>query len=132
MAKKVLIIEDEVDLSFLMRKRLEANGFTVLATEDGMEGLNLARKEKPDIIVLDLMLPKVDGLKICRLLKFDQSLKRIPILVVTAKAQSEDRLMALEAGADSFLLKPFSMNNLQETLETLLAKVSGSGTPSSS
>lgn len=109
---KILIIDDEVDLVETIRFSLELEGFQVLAAHNGEEGLNLARKEKPDLILLDLMLPKIDGYKICRLLKFDEKYKHIPILMLTARSQEKDRLLGLETGADEYITKPFDLPDL--------------------
>ena len=110
--KKVLIIDDEVDLVETIRFPLELEGFQVLAAYNGEEGLNQARNENPDLILLDLMLPKLDGYKICRLLKFDERYKYIPIFMLTAKTQEKDKILGKETGADEYLTKPFDIGEL--------------------
>jgi len=114
--KKILIVDDEVDLVETIRFPLEGEGFNVLASYDGEDALNQARKENPDLILLDVMLPKLNGYKVCRLLKFDERYKHIPILMLTAKTQAKDKTLGKETGADEYLTKPFD-------IEELLAKV---------
>ncbi len=116
MAKKILLVEDEKDLSKTIVFRLEANGYTAITSYDGQDGLEKAKKEKPDLIILDLMLPKMDGYKVCALLKMDARYSKIPIIIFTARAQDEDIKMGKEAGADAYITKPFEP-------EVLLAKI---------
>ena len=120
MAKKILIVEDEADLVEMMKLRLEATGYEVIAAYDGQEGLDKARSENPDLIILDLMLPKIDGYKVCRMLKFDENYKKIPILIFTARVQEGDKKMGMEVGADAYLTKPFEPKVLLEKIEELL------------
>ena len=110
--KKILIVDDEADLVETIRFPLELEGFKVLAAYNGEEGLNQARTEKPDLILLDLMLPKLDGYKICRLLKFDDRYKHIPIFMLTAKTQEKDKILGKETGADEYFTKPFDIDGL--------------------
>ncbi|MCX8118579.1 MAG: response regulator [Desulfobacterota bacterium] len=110
--KKILVVDDELDLVETLRFSLELEGFEVLVAHNGEDGLNLARKENPDLILLDLMLPKLDGYKVCRLLKFDERYKHIPILMLTAKTQEKDKAMGLETGANEYITKPFDMDEL--------------------
>jgi len=104
---KILIIDDEPDLVTMVTLRLEANGYQVIFACDGQEGLGKARNEKPDLIILDLMLPKIDGYKVCRLLKFDEKYKKIPVILFTARAQESDIKVGEDVGADAYLTKPF-------------------------
>ena len=120
MNKKVLLIDDEPDISFLVAARLTALGCQVITAVDGQEGLNLARKESPDLILLDLMLPKVDGYKVCRMLKFDKAYEHIPIVIFSAKGSDADRKLAEEVGADAYLTKPFNLDAFNETVRKLL------------
>ena len=110
--KKILIVDDEVDLVETVRFPLEIEGFDTLVSYNGEDALNQARKEKPDLIILDLMLPKLDGYKVCRLLKFDERYKHIPILMLTAKTQEKDKILGKETGADEYITKPFEMDYL--------------------
>ena len=106
--KKVLIIEDERDVLDLLVLHLRKAGFTISTTTDGAAGLQKARSEKPAFIILDLMLPKMPGLEICKILKSDPATHQIPIMMLTAKAEEIDRIVGLEFGADDYVTKPFS------------------------
>ena len=120
--KKILIVDDEADLVETVRFPLEMEGFNVLVSYNGEDALNQARKEKPDLIILDLMLPKLDGYKVCRLLKFDEKYKHIPILMLTAKTQEKDKILGMETGADEYITKPFEMDVLMEKVKAYLNK----------
>ena len=120
--KKILIVDDEVDLVETIRFPLEMEGFDVLVSYNGEDALNQARKENPDLIILDLMLPKLDGYKVCRLLKFDERYKHIPILMLTAKTQEKDKILGKETGADEYITKPFEMDYLMEKVKAYLNK----------
>jgi len=120
--KKILVVDDEVDLVETVRFPLELEGFDVLVSYNGEDALNQARKEKPDLIILDLMLPKLDGYKVCRLLKFDERYKHIPILMLTAKTQEKDKILGMETGADEYITKPFEMDYLMEKVKAYLNK----------
>ena len=116
MAKKILVVDDEVQLVELIKMRLEASRYKVITAYDGQEALDKAKKEKPDLIILDLMLPKMDGYKVCGLLKADARYKKIPIIMFTARAQDSDKKMGEDVGADGYITKPFEP-------ETLLSKI---------
>jgi DNA-binding response OmpR family regulator len=120
--KKILVVDDEVDLVETVRFPLELEGFDVLVSYNGEDALSQARKEKPDLIILDLMLPKLDGYKVCRLLKFDERYKHIPILMLTAKTQEKDKILGKETGADEYITKPFEMDYLMEKVKAYLNK----------
>jgi DNA-binding response OmpR family regulator len=120
--KKILVVDDEVDLVETVRFPLEMEGYHVLVSYNGEDALNQARKENPDLILLDLMLPKLDGYKVCRLLKFDERYKHIPILMLTAKTQEKDKTLGLETGADEYITKPFEMDYLMEKVKAYLSK----------
>ena len=119
--KKILIVDDEVDLVETIRFPLELEGFQVLAAHNGEEGLNQARSENPDLILLDLMLPKLEGYKICRLLKFDDRYKHIPIFMLTAKTQEKDKILGKETGADEYFTKPFDIDGLIAKIKSNLS-----------
>ena len=121
--KKILVVDDEVDLVETVRFPLEMEGYHVLVSYNGEDALNQARKENPDLILLDLMLPKLDGYKVCRLLKFDERYKHIPILMLTAKTQEKDRVLGLETGANEYITKPFEMGYLMEKVKEYLGKL---------
>lgn len=118
--KRILVVDDEADLVEMLKMRLEANNYEVMFAYDGQEALDKARKEKPDLIILDLMLPKMDGYKVCRMLKFDEKYKKIPIILFTARAQESDQKMGKEVGADAYVTKPFEPKVLLGKIEELL------------
>jgi len=120
--KRILLVDDELDLVETVRFSLELEGYDVLVTHNGEDALNQARKENPDLILLDLMLPKLDGYKVCRLLKFDERYKHIPILMLTAKTQEKDKLLGKETGADEYITKPFEMDELMRKVKSYLSK----------
>lgn len=119
--KRVLLVEDERDYCEALRIRLESSGYNVLEAADGVAGLEMARCHQPDLVILDLMLPKMSGLNVARLLKEDQSLKHIPIVMLTARAQSTDKQIGLALGADAYLTKPVDSGELVGTIEKLIA-----------
>ena len=118
--KKILLVDDEEDLVAALSVRLEASGFEVLVAKDGLEALKKSRADDPDLIVLDLMLPKMDGYKVARLLKFDKRYSHIPILILTARGQDSDREMSRKVGADDYMVKPFASSELIDRLNKLL------------
>jgi len=122
MAKRILLVDDERDLVDMVKMRLEAGGFEVSTAFDGQEALDKARKEKPDLIILDLMLPKMDGYKVCRMLKFDEKYKKIPIILFTARAQDNDKQLGTEVGADGYITKPFEPQVLLSKINELIGK----------
>lgn len=121
MNKKVLIVDDEKDIVETLKFILESEGLDCIVAYDGEEALNLAKNHNPDLIVLDVMLPKINGYKVCRLLKFDAKYKHIPILMVTARTQEEDKIIGEETGADEYITKPFDI----ETITSLVKKYIG-------
>ena len=120
---RVLVVDDEADLVRILQFGLQAIGYHVETASDGQEGLKKARELKPDIILLDLMLPKLDGYKVCRLLKFDERYKNIPIIILSARTQAGDQLLAMEMGANRFVTKPYDFAEVLSHIETLLKSV---------
>ncbi|NQT90538.1 MAG: response regulator [Candidatus Omnitrophica bacterium] len=120
MGKRILIVDDEQDLVETLTFRLEANDYEVIKAYDGQEGLDKAKSENPDLIILDLMLPKMDGYKVCRMLKFDEKYKKIPIIMFTARAQESDKKMGMEVGANAYITKPFEPQLLLDKMTELL------------
>lgn len=118
--KKILIIEDEEVIAKMLGDRLKSQGFLIQIEAGGMTGLKTARTWKPDLIVLDIMLPEMDGYKVARLLKFDESFKHIPIIMLTARTQDTDRQKGLEAGADAYITKPYEPEELMAKIKELL------------
>src|SRR5258706_46667 len=120
--KRVLLIEDDRDIVELVRYNLEREGFQVVAANDGATGLVQVRKSPPDMLLLDLMLPKLSGLEICRDIRRDQALNRLPILMLTARGEEADRVVGLEMGADDYVTKPFSPRELVARVKALLRR----------
>jgi len=120
--ERILIIEDEEDILEVLRYNLEREGFKVLAARDGLEGLRLARSKVPDLILLDLMLPGLDGLDLCRKLKEDPVTRSIRIIMSTAKAETSDQILGLGLGADDYVPKPFSTKALIARVRAVLRR----------
>lgn len=118
--KKILVVDDERDILTLMRGRLELSGYEVIEAADGSEGLEKARKEKPDLVILDIMLPKMDGFQVCRMLKFDSEYSSIPVMLFSARAGEHDKEAGEEAGADAYLVKPFDSSTMLAKVKELL------------
>jgi phosphate regulon transcriptional regulator PhoB len=122
---RILIIEDDKDIVELVRYNLEKEGFQVSAAEDGVTGLARIKKSPPDLLVLDLMLPRLPGLEICKELRRDPELPRLPILMLTARGEEADRVVGLEIGADDYVTKPFSPRELVARVKALLRRTGG-------
>lgn len=122
MTKKVLIVDDERDITETIKFVLEAAGYECLCAYDGEEGLNAAKELNPDLIILDVMMPKINGFKISRLLKFDTRYKDIPILMLTARSQEKDRELGEETGADEYITKPFDIDFVLERVKAHLGE----------
>jgi DNA-binding response OmpR family regulator len=120
--EKILIVEDERDILEVMTYNLQREGYTVLASRDGAKGLEVARRERPDMLLLDLMLPSLDGLEICRRLKEDVPTRGIPIIMVTAKGEESDVVIGLGMGADDYVVKPFSPRELVARVKAVLRR----------
>ena len=115
----VLLVEDDVTLAETVKYNLEREGYTVLHAADGMLALEIARREQPDILVLDIMLPRLDGFSVCRMLRKESS---IPVIMLTARQDEYDRIAGLEMGADDYLPKPFSMGELHARIRAILRR----------
>ena len=123
MEKKVMLADDEEELLALVSATLEGSeGFKILLAQDGAEALEMARREKPDLLFLDVMMPKLNGYEVCRELKKDPATASITIIMLTALAQDSERIKAMEAGADGYLTKPFSPTALLNKVEEILEK----------
>ena len=120
--KRILIVDDEPDLLETIQINLELEGYECLVAYDGFRGFERARQEKPDLIILDVMLPGMNGYKVCRLLKFDEKYKRIPIIMLTAEAQEKDRQTGQETGADVYMTKPFAADKLLAKVKEYLGE----------
>lgn len=120
--KKILIVDDEQDIVESLKFVLEGNDYTCYCAYNGEDGLKLAKELMPDLIILDVMMPRINGYKISRLLKFDSKYKDIPILMVTARSQEEDKLIGEETGADEYITKPFDLDEVLQTVNKYLDK----------
>ena len=120
--QKIIVVEDEPDLVDVVTYNLKREGYLVLAAQRGDEGINLIRSERPDLVLLDLMLPGMDGLSICRQMKSDTSLSEIPIIIASAKGEESDVVIGLEMGADDYLAKPFSPRELLARIKAVLRR----------
>jgi DNA-binding response OmpR family regulator len=122
-AKKILIVEDERDILHLVKHYLEKEGYRVSTAATGAEGLKLAKADHPDLLILDLMLPGMDGLEVCKRLRADQPTAALPIIMLTAKAEESDTVIGLELGADDYVTKPFSPKALVARVKALLRRI---------
>lgn len=123
--RKILVIEDDENIQELVKYNLEKDGFDVLSSLVGEEGLDIASSEQPDLILLDLMLPGIDGLDVCRILKSDSRTEQIAIVMMTAKGEESDIVVGLELGADDYVTKPFSPKVLLARIKAVLRRKSG-------
>ena len=122
MAATILVVEDEADLSVLMRYNLEAEGFRVLGAESGDEAVEVMRTETPDLILLDWMLPGLSGIELCRRWRSREETARVPIIMLTARGEEEERVRGLATGADDYVTKPFSLPELIARIQALLRR----------
>ncbi len=120
--KRILIVEDSATFRKLLQKKLQGRGIETMMAKDGLEGLELAKKERPDLIVLDIMLPGMDGHKICRLIKFDKNLQNIPVVMYTSRDLEEDAEKAKASKADAFVPKTTNPVIMMDVIERLLEK----------
>lgn len=125
MGQKIVVIEDEPDILENLRFNLEREGFEVASAMDGVDGLEVVRREKPDLVLLDLLLPRLDGMEVCRTLKSDPTTKAIPIIMVTAKGEEADIVLGLGLGADDYATKPFSPRELTARVRAVLRRAGG-------
>ncbi len=117
--KKVLVVDDEYDLVELIESRLEANGYEVVKAINGMTGLQKAKDELPDVIILDVSMPQIDGFSVCRIIKSNPKLRDIPIIMLTSRTAKSDRKLGKEIQADAYMTKPFEASNLLGKIEQL-------------
>lgn len=117
MGKKILIVDDEKDLVQTLKTLFETKGYIVIAAYDGKEALQKTQKEMPDLILLDVLMPHLNGYQVCRKLKKDNQYKHIPIVMSTAKAQESDHFWGIESGADDYVTKPFDLEKLLSVVE---------------
>lgn len=124
MSQKVLVVEDDINIAELLRLYLEKDGFEVKIAHDGGEGLKLAESEQPDLVLLDIMLPVLDGWQVCRRLR---KTTKTPIIMLTAKGETEDKVSGLEMGADDYIVKPFSPREVISRIKAVLRRASNAG-----
>ena len=118
----ILVIDDEKDLIELVRYNLEKEGYDVIAATDGQSGLEVIKRHRPELVVLDLMMPGIDGLQVCQRLRADQRSARMPVIMLTAKATEADRIVGLELGADDYITKPFSPREVVARVKAVLRR----------
>lgn len=123
MKEKILIVEDEKDIVKMLDYNLKKEGFRTLSAHDGEDALDLVNREHPDIVILDLMLPGMDGLEVCKALKKESKTASIPIIMLTAKSQESDKVIGLELGADDYVTKPFSPRELIARIKAVLRRI---------
>ena len=121
--QKILVVEDEPDIRKLVNYNLAQERFKVLEAEDGEQGLKIVQRDKPDLVILDLMLPGLSGMELCKILRERSETERLPVLMLTAKASEADRIVGLEMGADDYLTKPFSPRELVARVRAILRRV---------
>ncbi|HEY63981.1 MAG TPA: response regulator transcription factor [Caldilineae bacterium] len=126
MAKKILVVDDEWKILQVVSAYLKQAGFDVVTARDGQAALDVFRHEKPDLVILDLMLPGLDGLDVCRMIRRESS---VPIIMLTARAEEVDRLIGLELGADDYVVKPFSPREVVARVKAVLRRASGDAPP---
>ncbi|MGQ9603584.1 MAG: response regulator transcription factor [bacterium] len=119
---KVLVVDDEEYIQHILNFSFSAEGYQVITANDGEEAIEKAKSENPDVIVLDIMMPKMDGYEACRRLKSDPKTRNIPVILLTAKGREVDRKLGNEAGADDYMVKPFSPGRLIERVESMIRK----------
>jgi len=118
----ILIVDDEADLLELIEYNLKKEGYNVLKAENGMEGIRLARKHHPDLILLDIMMPRMTGFEVCKVIREDNDLKQVPVIFLTARSDEETEVTGLDVGADDFLPKPISTVKLVARIKTVLRR----------
>lgn len=120
--KKILIVDDEEDIVNLLKIRLASKGFEVVAALNGKEALDKTKSERPDLLVLDVMMPPPNGFQVCHNLKNDPEFRNMPIILLTAKTTESDKFWGMESGADAYIPKPYNAEDLLEKINTLLKK----------
>lgn len=120
---KILIVDDEQDIADLVSYNLEKEGYTTIKAYDGGDVLKIVKTQKPDLVILDLMLPRMNGLDICRVIRANPDTAHLPIIMLTAKADEVDKIIGLEIGADDYMTKPFSVKELIARVRTILRRI---------
>jgi len=120
--EKILLVDDEVDALAALKVALGADGYNVVEALDGLEALRMARSENPDVILLDIMMPGMDGFEVCKQLKSDTQLNTIPVIMLTAKGEVDDKVEGLEMGADDYVTKPFNLKELKARIKSVIRR----------
>lgn len=120
MAKKIVVADDEPSILLMVENRLKANGFEVVTAADGAQALAAIKQHKPDLAILDIMMPPPNGYQVCRMIKDDPALKKTPVILLTARGSQSDRFWGTESGADAYITKPYDPKELMETVSRLL------------
>jgi len=120
--KRILVVDDEIYIVHILEFSLTMEGYTVLTASDGEEALKMIEQERPDLVVLDIMMPKLDGYEVCRRLRQDEQFGNLPVILLSAKGRPVDRDAGLQAGADDYIAKPFSPRRLLEKIRELLER----------
>jgi len=122
MQQKILVVEDEVHIIELLKYNIELAGYQMIYADNGKEGINLCVEQHPDLVILDLMLPDIDGFDVCKILKKDERTKDIPVIMLTARGEEVDKVLGLELGADDYITKPFSIRELMARIKVVLRR----------
>ncbi|MDI6739854.1 MAG: response regulator [Candidatus Edwardsbacteria bacterium] len=122
MPKKIMVVDDEPYIARVIKFKLEQEGYTVISANDGITGLNKIREEKPDLVLLDVMMPGMSGYEVCQKIKGDAELAGIPVVILTAKGQERDREQGFSMGASDYITKPFSPNRLLELVKSIVGE----------
>ena len=122
MPKKIMVVDDEPYIARVIKFKLEQEGYTVISANDGITGLNKIKEEKPDLVLLDVMMPGMSGYEVCQKIKGDAELAGIPVVILTAKGQERDREQGFSMGASDYITKPFSPNRLLELVKSIVGE----------
>ncbi|MEK7841084.1 MAG: response regulator [Deltaproteobacteria bacterium] len=122
MKEKILVVDDETDILTLLEYNLEKAGFKVISADDGPDAIDITKRERPDLIILDIMLPSMEGTEVCKILKSGDATRHIPIIMLTAKGEEVDRIVGFELGADDYITKPFSPRELILRVKAVLKR----------
>ncbi|MBN2070719.1 MAG: response regulator [Candidatus Krumholzibacteriota bacterium] len=117
---KILVVDDEVNITQILEFSIGSEGYQVITASNGEEAIDVARREQPDLIILDIMMPKIDGYEACRIIKTNPLTKNIPVILLTAKGRDIDKRLGYEVGATDYIIKPFSPNKLIDRIQKLL------------
>ncbi|WP_294180369.1 response regulator transcription factor [uncultured Clostridium sp.] len=121
--RKILIVDDEEHICELIGFNLRKNGYKTIAANDGLSGLKIARREKPDLILLDVMLPELDGYEVCKEIRKDSEISSTPVIMITARGEEFDKVLGLELGADDYITKPFSIREMVARVKAVLRRL---------